>query len=144
MEISTRRVVFLNTDCLKCLKVIRGDLHVNYNQPPRLGRNQGWGLWADRCRLRIDNKNMGHFTQVSEQFASNLLLTYGVSIIFITRCCMNVVQVVHVSTLLLWMHPSCHLMGRTFITMQVYVKPWVSHVTHHATCDFVDVCYVTY
>ena len=24
------------------------DLHVSYNQPPGLGQNQGWGLWADK------------------------------------------------------------------------------------------------
>ena len=48
METSTRRGVFLNTDCLKCLEVTRGDLHVSCKQPPRLGQIQGWGLWADK------------------------------------------------------------------------------------------------
>ena len=37
----------MNTDCLKCLEVTRGDLHVSYEQPSGLGRTQGWGLWAD-------------------------------------------------------------------------------------------------
>ena len=37
----------MNIDCLRGLGVIKGDLPVSYKQPPGLGRNQGWGLWAD-------------------------------------------------------------------------------------------------
>ena len=47
METNTMCGVFLNIDCLKCLEVTRGDLHVSCKQPPRPGRIQGWGLWAD-------------------------------------------------------------------------------------------------
>ena len=38
VEISIRRGIFLNTDCLKCLEVMKGDLHVSCKQPPGLGR----------------------------------------------------------------------------------------------------------
>ena len=37
METFTRRGVFLNTGCLKCLEVAKGDLCVSYKQPPGLG-----------------------------------------------------------------------------------------------------------
>ena len=45
--VSTRRGVLLNTECLECLCEEKEVLRVSYNQPPGLGRTQGWGLWAD-------------------------------------------------------------------------------------------------
>ena len=44
---NTRCGVLLNIDCLECLVVTKGDLHVSCNQPPGLGRTQGSGIWAN-------------------------------------------------------------------------------------------------
>ena len=57
VKTSTRRGIFLNIDCLKCLEVERGDLHVSSKQPPGLGRTQGWGLWADTHNQQQQKQN---------------------------------------------------------------------------------------
>ena len=74
MEISTRRGVFVNTDCLKCLEVTRIDSYVSYNQPSGLGRTQGWGLWADTPQVK----------KITSKILGNICLSYDTF-----RACIN-------------------------------------------------------
>ncbi len=52
---SIRHEVLQNAECLLMLElrekeersIIKGDLHISYEQPLGLGRTQGWRLWAN-------------------------------------------------------------------------------------------------